>query len=222
MGLLKGCGDRLDDNTVKNLNLFIKRVIDFVGSLVGSIIISPILIIIALLIKLTSKGPVLFKQERLGKDGKTFKILKFRTMVVNAEKIGDGLFVRTEQDNRITKIGKLLRATSLDELPQLWNVVVGDMSLVGPRPPVPHHPHKYEEYSVFQKKRFEIKPGMTGLTQVTVRNSVPWDERIPVDVKYVETFNVWLDIKILFKTVRKIFVRESIYINSEKGESSTT
>ena len=121
---------------MRELNLFIKRLIDLFGSLIGSIIISPILIIIALLIKLTSKGPVFFKQERLGKDGKTFKILKFRTMVVNAEKIGDGLFVKTELDNRITKIGKLLRATSLDELPQLWNVIVGDMSLVGPRPGV--------------------------------------------------------------------------------------
>lgn len=203
---------------MKNINLLIKRLIDFFGSVIGSIIISPILMSIAILIKLTSKGPVFFKQNRLGKGGKTFEILKFRTMVVNAEKIGDGLFVKTEQDNRITKIGKLLRATSLDELPQLWNVVVGDMSLVGPRPPVPHHPHKYEEYTDFQRKRFEMNPGMTGLTQVTVRNSVPWDQRIPVDVKYVENFNVWLDIKILFKTVRKIFINESIYIRSSNSE----
>lgn len=203
---------------MNNFNLLIKRLIDFFGSVIGSIIISPILIIIALLIKLTSKGPVFFKQERLGIHGKIFKIYKFRTMVVNADKIGDGLFVKTEQDNRITKIGKLLRATSLDELPQLWNVVVGDMSLVGPRPPVPHHPHKYEEYTDFQRKRFEMNPGMTGLTQVTVRNSVPWDQRIPVDVKYVENFNVWLDIKILFKTVRKIFINESIYIRSSNSE----
>lgn len=207
---------------MRELNLFIKRLIDFFGSLIGSIIISPVLIIIALLIKLTSKGPVFFKQERLGKDGKTFKILKFRTMVENAEKIGDGLFVKTEQDNRITQIGKLLRATSLDELPQLWNVIVGDMSLVGPRPPVPHHPHKHEEYTDIQRKRFEMKPGMTGLTQVTVRNSVPWDERIPVDVEYIEKFNVWLDIKILFKTIQKIFVRESIYTHSEKSKSKST
>lgn len=207
---------------MRKLQLFIKRLIDFFGSLIGSIIISPILIIIALLIKLTSKGPVLFKQERLGKDGKTFKILKFRTMVVNAEKIGDGLSVKSENDNRITKIGKLLRATSLDELPQLFNVILGQMSLVGPRPPVPHHPHKYEEYTDIQRKRFEMKPGMTGLSQVTVRNSVSWDERIPVDVDYVEKFNVWLDIKLLFKTIQKIFVRESIYTHSEKNESKST
>lgn len=208
---------------MKELNLVIKRMIDLFGTLIGVIIISPILILIAISIKLTSKGPVFFKQERLGKDGRVFKILKFRTMVVNAENIGSGLFVKTESDNRITKIGKLLRATSLDELPQLWNVVVGDMSLVGPRPPVPHHPYKYEEYSEFQRKRFEMKPGMTGLTQVTVRNSVSWDDRIPIDVEYVEKFNLWMDIKILFKTMQKLFKRESIYTqNNLKGTEKSS
>jgi lipopolysaccharide/colanic/teichoic acid biosynthesis glycosyltransferase len=200
---------------VRAVNVFIKRVVDLLGSIIGGIIISPFLLIIALLIKLTSKGPVFFKQQRLGKDGKIFNILKFRTMVVNAENIGDGLFVKTGQDNRITKVGKFLRGTSLDELPQLWNVIAGDMSLVGPRPPVPYHPYRYDEYSDFQRKRFEMRPGMTGLTQVTVRNSVPWDERIRVDVKYVENFSIWLDIKILFKTVKKIFRKESIYSQSE-------
>lgn len=209
--LLRSCG-----SSMRNINLFIKRLIDFFGSLIGLIIISPILIIIAFIIKLTSRGPVFFKQERLGKDGKVFKIFKFRTMVVNAEKIGDGLRVKSENDNRITRIGKLLRATSLDELPQLFNVLIGEMSMVGPRPPVPYHPYKYEEYDDFQIRRFEMKPGMTGLTQVTVRNSVPWDERIPIDVEYVDKFNVWLDIKILFKTLQKIFKRESIYTQTEK------
>jgi len=205
---------------MKRLNLFIKRIIDLFGSLIGAIIISPILIVIVLLVKLTSRGPVLFKQERIGKYGKVFKILKFRTMIVNAEAMGDGLFVKTEKDNRITKIGKILRATSLDELPQLWNVIIGDMSLVGPRPPVPYHPHKFHEYTEHQKKRFNMRPGITGLTQVTVRNSVTWDERIPVDIEYVEKFNLWLDIKILFKTIQKIFVRESIYIQSQNIEKS--
>ncbi|MCJ1908272.1 sugar transferase [Planococcus ruber] len=205
---------------MRNLNLFIKRTIDFIGSLIGVIIISPVLILIAIAIKVTSKGPVFFKQERLGRNGQVFKILKFRTMVLNAEKLGTGLFVKTETDNRITKIGKILRATSLDELPQLWNVVIGEMSLVGPRPPVPHHPYCFEEYNDFQRKRFNMRPGITGLTQVTVRNSVPWDERIPVDVEYVEKFNIWIDIKILFNTFLKIFKSESIYTHSNEKKSS--
>ncbi|MGI6114441.1 MAG: sugar transferase [Mahellales bacterium] len=197
-------------------NLFVKRLIDLLGSLIGMVIVFPIFIIIALSVKLTSKGPIFFKQERLGKNGRVFKIIKFRTMVVNAEKMGDGLKVENESDNRITKVGKFLRATSLDELPQLWNVLVGDMSLVGPRPPVPYHPYKYEEYNDFQRKRFEMRPGITGLTQVTVRNSVSWDDRIRIDVEYIERFNLWLDIKILFKTLRKMFYPQSIYIQSNQ------
>jgi undecaprenyl phosphate N,N'-diacetylbacillosamine 1-phosphate transferase len=201
---------------VRVFNLFVKRLIDLLGSLIGMVIVFPIFIIIALSVKLTSKGPIFFKQERLGKNGRVFKIIKFRTMVVNAEKMGDGLKVKNESDNRITKVGKFLRATSLDELPQLWNVLVGDMSLVGPRPPVPYHPYKYEEYNDFQRKRFEMRPGITGLTQVTVRNSVNWDERIRIDVEYIERFNLWLDIKILFKTLRKMFYPQSIYIQSNQ------
>ncbi|MBZ2174092.1 sugar transferase [Schnuerera sp. xch1] len=207
---------------MRNLNLLIKRIIDFFGSLIGIIVISPILIIICIAIKLNSKGPVIFKQERLGKNGKVFKILKFRTMVVNAEKIGDGLKVKNENDNRITKVGKFLRATSLDELPQLWNVIVGDMSLVGPRPPVSYHPYKYEEYDAIQRRRFDMKPGITGLTQVTVRNSVSWDDRIIIDIKYIEKFNVLLDIKILFKTFKKIFKKESIYTKSDKEPAASS
>lgn len=196
---------------MRKFNLALKRVFDLFGSIVGLIIISPILLCISIAIKVTSKGPVFFKQDRLGKNGETFKILKFRTMVVNAEKIGTGLFVNNENDNRITKVGKFLRATSLDELPQIFNVIIGDMSLVGPRPPVIHHPYRYDEYSDFQRKRFDMRPGMTGLAQVNVRNSVPWDRRIPIDVEYVENFNIVLDIKILFKTFLKIFKNESIY-----------
>lgn len=201
---------------MRTFNLFIKRLIDLLGSLIGMVIVFPIFIIIALSVKLTSKGSIFFKQERLGKNGKVFKIIKFRTMVVNAEKMGDGLKVENESDNRITKVGKFLRATSLDELPQLWNVLVGDMSLVGPRPPVPYHPYKYEEYNDFQRKRFEMRPGITGLTQVTVRNSVSWDDRIRIDVEYIERFNLWLDIKILAKTLMKVFLHENIYLISDK------
>src|SRR5699024_6567109 len=163
-------------------NLIIKRSLDLAGSIIGTILISPFLLFIALVIKLTSKGPVLFKQKRLGKKGEEFKVLKFRTMVVNAEKIGDGLTVKNNNDNRITEVGKLLRSTSLDELPQLFNVISGKMSLVGPRPPVTYFPYNgYKSYPEWAKKRFNMRPGVTGLTQITVRNSVSWDERIKVD-----------------------------------------
>jgi lipopolysaccharide/colanic/teichoic acid biosynthesis glycosyltransferase len=209
--LLRGCGSRM-----RKLNLFIKRCIDFFGSLFGIILILPLLIIIALAIKFTSKGPAFFRQERLGKKGKVFKILKFRTMVVNAEKIGDGLKVKSENDNRITKVGKFLRATSLDELPQLLNVLVGDMSMVGPRPPVTYFPYDgYDSYPDWAKKRFEMRPGVTGLTQVTVRNAVPWDERILIDNQYIDKFNVWEDIKILFNTFQKLFKSQDIYMSIE-------
>jgi len=196
---------------MRALNLFLKRLIDFFGSLIGAIIISPILIIIALCIKLTSKGPVFFKQERLGKNGEIFKIIKFRTMVVDAEKIGDGIRVKNSNDNRITKLGKFLRDTSLDELPQLLNVIKGDMSLVGPRPPLPYHPYKYQDYAREKKVRFQMRPGITGLSQVTVRNSVPWDERIIYDVKYVGKFNILLDFRIILLTAKKIIKKENIY-----------
>ena len=135
---------------MRKLNLFLKRLFDILGSLIGLIILSPLFVVISILIKATSNGPVFFMQERLGKGGKTFNIVKFRTMVVNAEKIGDGIKIKSENDDRITKTGRFLRATSLDELPQLWNVLKGDMSLVGPRPPVPYHPYnRYENYTKY-------------------------------------------------------------------------
>ena len=136
---------------------FFKRGLDFVLSLLALIILMPVMIVIAITIKIDSKGPIFFLQERLGKNGKVFKIIKFRTMIVNAEKIGDGLKVKSENDNRITKVGKFLRKTSLDELPQLINVVKGEMSLIGPRPPVTYHPHKYCDYSERQKRRFYLR-----------------------------------------------------------------
>lgn len=200
---------------MRKLNLFLKRIIDILGSTFGLIFISPLLLIIALSIKFTSKGPILFQQERLGKDGKVFIILKFRTMVVNAERMGTGLFINPENDSRITKVGKFLRTSSLDELPQLWNVLIGEMSLVGPRPPVLYHPYKYEEYSDLQRKRFDMKPGISGLSQVTVRNSVSWDECIVYDIEYVEKFTICMDINILFRTLRTITYRENIYGHSK-------
>lgn len=201
---------------MKQINMIVKRSIDVVGAGIGFLIISPFLLLIALGIKLTSPGPVFFLQDRLGKEGEVFRIIKFRTMVQNAEKLGDGLRVNGDSDPRITRIGKLLRSTSLDELPQLINVIKGDMSLVGPRPPVPFHPYKYDDYSEEQRKRFQMRPGMTGLSQVRVRNSVGWNERIKVDLEYIENFSIFFDFKILFQTFIKIFKKEYIYLNNRK------
>lgn len=199
------------------LNCVIKRFIDFFGALIGVVLISPLLLLIAALIKLTSKGPIFFLQERLGRHGQPFKIIKFRTMVVGAENIGDGLKVRSSNDARITKIGQYLRKYSLDELPQLFNVIAGQMSLVGPRPPVTYFPYDgYENYPEWAKKRFSMRPGMTGWSQVSVRNSVSWDERIVLDNYYIDNFNIWLDIKILIKTFYKLIKPSLLYLNESQ------
>ncbi len=200
---------------MRKVNLLIKRFVDILGSFIGIIILSPLFILVAICIKVTSEGPVFFKQKRLGKDGKVFDIIKFRTMIVNAEKIGDGLTVKSEDDPRITKVGKLLRKTSLDELPQLINVLKGDMSLVGPRPPVTYFPYDgYENYPEWAKRRFDMRPGMTGLAQITVRNSVVWDKRIVIDNIYIDEFNILLDTKILLLTVARIIKPQSIYYST--------
>ena len=169
------------------------------------IIVSPFMLVIAILVKTTSKGPILFKQERLGRNGKVFKIIKFRTMVVNAENIGTGVKVAGKDDARITKVGKFLRATSMDELPQLVNVFKGDMALVGPRPPVTYHPYDgYDNYPEWAKPRFSMRPGMTGLVQISTRSKTSWDDRIRIDLEYMEKFNVLFDIKILFGTIKTV------------------
>ena len=149
---------------------------DFLLALLGFLIIWPFLLLIAILIKLESKGPAIFKQERLGRNGRIFEIYKFRTMVDGAIHQGSGLQTY-EGDPRITKVGNLLRKTSLDELPQLFNILKGEMSFIGPRPPVPYHPYEYEEYTQKQK-RFIVRPGISGYAQVVLRNSGSWEERI--------------------------------------------
>lgn len=190
----------------------IKRIFDILASLLAIVILSPFLLIFSIILKLDSKGPILFKQKRLGKNGKIFTIYKFRTMVVNAENIGDGISIKSDKDPRITKVGGVYRKTSIDELPQLFNVLLGDMSLVGPRPPVIYTPYDgYENYPEWAKKRFEMRPGVTGLAQVKVRNSATWDERIKIDNEYIDRFRLWLDIKILFMTVGKVFGSDNIY-----------
>ena len=197
---------------------YIKRILDFTISLIALIGLSPILLIIAILVKSTSKGNIFFLQRRLGKDGKEFNIIKFRTMIPNAEKIGDGLRVNSESDSRITKIGKILRKTSLDELPQIINVLIGEMSLIGPRPPVIYYPHRYEDYSEEQKQRFTVRPGITGLAQVRVRNSATWDERIEIDIEYIKNISFILDIKILFSTVKQVVNTKNIYADKDKNK----
>jgi lipopolysaccharide/colanic/teichoic acid biosynthesis glycosyltransferase len=157
---------------------------------------APVLALAAAAIKLEDRGPVLYKQRRVGKDGEEFELLKLRTMVVGAEKIGKGYAV-DEGDTRITRVGRLLRRLSLDELPQLWNVVRGDMSVIGPRPTLAY---QVEEYTPHQRRRLEVRPGITGWAQVHGRATLPWEERIELDVWYVENRTPRLDLEILAKT----------------------
>jgi len=197
---------------MKKLQLFIKRLFDFLLSLILLIVLSPLFLIIAILIKLDSEGEVFFRQERAGLNGKAFMIYKFRTMVKNAEKIGDGYYTG-ENDPRITRIGRFLRKTSLDELPQLINILKGEMSIIGPRPTLMYQVEKYDD---FQRKRLLMKPGVTGLAQVNGRNSLSWPERIKYDVYYVENWNLWMDIKIFFKTFLVVLKGEGVYAEKEK------
>ena len=198
------------------IQIVIKDIFDFLLALIGVIILAPLFLLISLLIKIDSNGPIFFSQERLGKNGIPFNIYKFRTMVIGAEKAGDGLRVLSNNDPRITKIGNFLRKTSLDELPQLFNVLKREMSLVGPRPPVTYHPYDgISNYPDWAKKRFNMKPGVTGLAQVEVRNAVSWDERIKYDNKYIDKFSLYLDFKILFSTLVKIVQPSSIYLGEK-------
>lgn len=178
---------------------YFKRFCDFTVSLLALIILSPLFAIVAIAIKAESKGPVIFKQERLGLGGKVFLIYKFRSMCVGAERTGTGQY-SFAGDPRVTKVGKILRATSIDELPQLINVIKGEMSIVGFRPPLTYHPWPIEEYTPFQKRMFLVRPGITGWAQVNGRKDVEWHERIRLNVYYVDNISLLLDIKIVFLT----------------------
>lgn len=192
--------------------LYIKRGMDILGSIIGLIIFSPLFIIIALLIKLEDpKGPVIFKQVRVGKDGKEFSMYKFRSMVHNAEELLeqlldqneiDGAMFKIKDDPRITKIGKFIRKTSIDELPQLWNVLKGEMSLVGPRPPLPR---EVKQYTPYDKQRLLVTPGCTGLWQVSGRNSLSFKEMVELDLEYIRNRSIHLDLKIILKTIFVFF-----------------
>ncbi|WP_299744249.1 sugar transferase [uncultured Rossellomorea sp.] len=195
-----------------------KRIFDIILSLILLIIISPIMGITAIIVKLDSPGPILFKQKRVGKDGEDFTIFKFRTMVVNAEKIGTGLDSYAN-DTRVTKVGKVLRNSSLDELPQLFNILRGDMSFVGPRPPVTYHPYKYNDYPPSAKRRFEVKPGVTGYAQINGRNELSWDQKFKYDLYYTENKSFMFDLKIFILTIFKVLKMEGSY-DVDKNEKA--
>lgn len=187
--------------------LIFKRACEVVLSFIALIILSPVLLITAIAVKLDSPGPVIFKQDRFGKGGKVFKIYKFRSMCENAEHTGSGVYSGAD-DMRVTKVGKIIRATSIDELPQLVNILKGDMSFVGPRPPLTYHPWDISEYTEEQLHMFDVRPGITGWAQVHGRKDVEWHKRIELNCWYVDHVSLWLDLKILFTTVVKVLKNE--------------
>ncbi len=177
------------------------RALDAAGASLGLVLASPFLAAAALAIKLDGGGPVLYRQQRVGKDGREFELVKLRTMVVGAERQGAGWAV-DHGDSRITRVGSVLRRLSLDEVPQLWNVVRGEMSLIGPRPTLAY---QVEQYTPHQRRRLDVRPGITGWAQVQGRASLPWEERIELDVWYVDHRSPWLDLKILARTPLALF-----------------
>ncbi len=222
--------DIVDRNLPSSLTRLAKRILDIVGSILGIIITFPLMLIISVLIKLTSPGPVLFRQERVGFMGRRFIFLKFRSMIANADQTLHKNYVadlinaqrgeinrgtdaqplyKMNDDPRITPIGNLLRKTSLDELPQLFNILRGDMSLVGPRPPIPY---EVEEYRLWHYGRVvEAKPGLTGLWQVSGRSRTTFDDMVRLDLQYTDRWSIWLDIKIILKTFRAVLSAKGAY-----------
>ena len=185
----------------------VKRLFDVVASACGLILLSPLFLLLIILIKSEDGGPAFYSQERIGKNEKPFKMWKFRSMIVDADKMLDkledqneidGAMFKIKDDPRVTKIGHVIRKYSLDELPQLWNVLIGDMSLVGPRPPLPS---EVEEYTNYDKQRLAVMPGCTGLWQVTKRNEADFDEMVWLDIVYINHSGVWEDLKLIIKTV---------------------
>ncbi|MFW5868593.1 MAG: sugar transferase [Armatimonadota bacterium] len=186
--------------------LAVKRVVDVLGAMLGLLLLWPLLLLLAVAIRLDSRGPAFFTQQRLGRWGRPFTLLKLRTMVKDAERKGAGLAIE-KNDARITRVGNILRKTSLDEVPQLWNVLVGDMSFVGPRPlPVSY----LERWDERQQLRLVMPQGITGLSQVTMRNDGPWPERLEKDVEYLREWSLALDVRIFLQTLGKVFKRAGI------------
>lgn len=201
----------------KRLQFFIKRILDIILSFIGIIVLIPVYLIVSIAIKLDSKGPILFRQVRVGKDGKEFIIYKFRTMEVSAESKRqldidpenmDNFIFQSKSDSRITKVGKSLRSSSLDELPQLFNVFCGTMSLVGPRPEIPD---VVQYYPKAYCQRLLVLPGITGLAQISGRGEIELGKTIFYDLTYINNFSVWFDVKILFDTIIKVFKKEGAF-----------
>lgn len=188
---------------------------DFIISLCALIVLSPLMLIVAILVRVTSPGPAIFVQQRVGKDGKVYDMYKFRSMCVGAEQQEGGVFC-TKGDARVTPIGKILRATSIDELPQLVNIIKGEMALIGPRPVLTYYPKEWHEYTKEELKRFDVLPGVTGWAAVHGRKTNTVEARFAYDNYYVDNLSMWLDIKILFMTVKSVLTNEG---NEDDGSA---
>lgn len=196
----------------------LKRILDIFLGLLLLLLLMPILILIAFMIKLSDQGPIFYISDRVGKWGKEFKFIKFRTMYRGAEEKKEELLTQNDlkesktfkmkSDPRITPLGRLLRKTSLDELPQLWNVIIGDMSLVGPRPPIPSEVTKY---TLEERRRLDVKPGLTCIWQVSGRSDIPFEKQVQLDLQYIESQSVWFDILLLLKTIPAVLLGRGAY-----------
>jgi len=215
---LRFYGKRLSWSLVVKGAYLLKRVFDIVASLILMVLLLPVFLATALAIRLESPGPILFKQTRVGRRGELFTMWKFRSMYVDAEarkkelmaqnEMAGGVIFKMKDDPRVTRVGKLIRKTSIDELPQLWNVLIGEMSLVGPRPPVPA---EVDQYSLSDRRRLEVIPGITCIWQVSGRSEIPFDQQVELDVQYIESQSFWTDIKILLKTVPALLFGTGAY-----------
>ena len=210
-------GEIIEEENISVFYEAAKRVMDIILSFIGLVLLSPILLLVSLFIKIDSKGPIFFKQKRIGINGTEFEMFKFRSMVVNAEELKAKLEEKNEMsgpmfkiadDPRITKVGRFIRKTSIDELPQLWNVIKGDMSLVGPRPSLPREVAQFEPW---MRKRFEVKPGLTCFWQVGGRNNIDFEDWMKLDIKYVKERSLLLDAKLIFKTFFVLFGDENAH-----------
>ncbi|KAF5064503.1 UDP-glucose:undecaprenyl-phosphate glucose-1-phosphate transferase [anaerobic digester metagenome] len=194
--------------------LFIKPLLDFIAALIALIILWPLFILVAVVIKIESTGPAFFIQPRLGKNGKVFRIIKFRSMIANQQDLNKSNKLY-ENDPRITRVGAFIRKTSIDELPQIINIIKGEMSFIGPRPPVVHFPKKYEHYNTFEKQRFNVKPGISGLAQILCREIHDWDVNIPIDVEYVQKCSFVFDLKLFLASLMVFLRTDNIYRKSD-------